>query len=1065
LATLRPPAKRGRGHRAALIAAGYIVVLGTLGTLGSGAVSWAQTVSDPVILAAGDIADCGRTTDDATAAILDAHPEAIVQTIGDNVYEDGTAAEFADCYAPNWGRHKARTRPAAGNHEYNTSNATGYYGYFGAAAGSPTEGWYSYDAGTWHVVVLNSNCAAVGGCGVGSPQELWLRSDLAAHPTPCTLAVWHHPRFGSGLTSSSTQALWQALWDYRADVVLTGHQHSYERMALLGPTGSLNADGIRSFVVGTGGAALASSGSATTGSQVRNDNTFGVLKLTLRQQGYEWAFIPIAGQTFTDSGAEACRPASVDSSPPTQPSNLTATAPPNRVDLSWRGSSDNVGIAGYDVIRNGATLATVGAVTSYSDETVAPLTTYTYEVRARDASGNVSAPSNAVTLTTPEAPRIHTFAAVADARVQEANAATNYGTSTGLGTDAGPAVETYLRFDVTGLSGAVQSARLRLYATNGSADGPHVRQTSNGWGETALNWSNRPAPTASATDDRGIVTSSTYAEWDVTPAVNGDGTVSFVLAQTGTDGADFISREGAANKPQLVVAVTGTPPPPDTTPPSKPLGLTATPSPGKVDLAWTAATDDVGVTGYDIIRDGALLTQIGATAAYADTAVAPNTEYSYAVRARDVAGNVSDLSDSAAATTPSAPTTSTFEPAADARVQEANPATNYGTSTGLGTDAEPAVETYLRFDLGTLSGTVVGARLRLYVTNASADGPAIYPTSPAWSETALTWSNRAARTGPAVDDRGALSSGVFAEWDVTSLVGGGGEVAFVLAQPGTDGADFTSKEGLAANRPQLVVALSSDAPPPPPPPPPDGSPPSVPTGLSASATPGRVELSWTASTDDVGVSGYDVFRNGAFLAQVGVTTTYADTTVAANTDYAYQVRARDAAENVSALSDPASVTTPSAPTTLTFLPAADARVQEANATTNYGGSTSLGTDAGPGVATYLRFDLGTLTGSVQSARLRLYATNGSVDGPAVYGTGTSWTEGGLNWSNRPSATTVAADDRVAITRGAYVEWDVTALVSGGGAVGLLLSQPGTDGADFSSKESGSNRPQLVVTTS
>ena len=1019
--------------------------------------SWAQVLSDPVMLVAGDIADCGRTSDEATAAILDANPDAIVQTLGDNVYEDGTAAEFASCYAPNWGRHKARTKPAAGNHEYNTSNATGYFGYFGAVAGRSTEGWYSYDPSpSWHVVVLNSNCDAIGGCGVGSPQELWLRSDLAAHPSPCTLAVWHHPRYGSGLTSSSTQPLWQALWDYRADIVLTGHQHSYERMALLGPTGSPNASGIRSFVVGTGGAGLASSGSATTGSQVRNDTTFGVLKLTLRQQGYEWAFVPIAGQTFTDSGAEACRPASVDSSPPTQPTNLTATAPPNRVDLSWQGSSDNVGIAGYDVIRNGQTLATVGAVTSYSDATVAPLTTYTYEVRARDASGNVSAPSNAVTLTTPEAPRIHTFTPVADARVQEANGATNYGTSTAVGTDAGPAVETYLRFDVSGLSGAVQSARLRLYATNGSADGPHVRKTSNGWAETTLNWSNRPAPTAPATDDRGVVTSSTYTEWDVTPTVNGDGTVSVVLAQPGTDGADFISREGAANKPQLVVAVTGTPPPQDTTPPSKPLGLTATASPGRVDLSWTAASDNVAVTGYDVFRNGALHVALGAVTSYPDTSVAPNAAYTYELRARDAANNVSPFSDAVSVTTPNAPQSITLAPVADARVQEANPATNYGTGS-LRTDAGPSIESYLRFDVGVLPGQVQSAKLRVYVTAGSVDGPAVYPTGAGWAETGLTWANRPGRTGAASDDRAALSPG-YAEWDVTSLVPQGGPVGFVLAQTSTDGVDLSSKEA-AANRPELVVTVFGE------PPPPDANAPSKPTGLIANATAGRVDLSWQAATDDVGVTGYEIFRDGNPLANVGAVTTYADLTVAPNRTYTYTVRARDAANNASPLSDPVSVTTPAAPATLTFASVADARVQAANPSSNYGTSSLIGTDASPSVDTYVRFDVAGFSGTVQSARLRLFATNGSVDGPSVSPTSSGWGETTLTWGNRPEPTGPATDDRAGVSSGTWIEWNVTQLVAGNGTVSFVLTQPGTDGADFHSREGTivDRRPQLVVT--
>jgi chitodextrinase len=1017
----------------------------------------AAVAPDPVMLIAGDIAMCGSSNDEATAAILDGYPNATVQLLGDNVYENGTLAEFNNCYQPSWGRHKARTKPAAGNHEYNTSNATGYYSYFGAAAGNPSQGWYSYDLGAWHVVVLNSNCSPVGGCSAGSPQELWLRSDLAAHPATCTLAVWHHPRYSSGLTSSGTQALWKALYDFGADVVMTGHQHSYERLALLGPSGQPDAQGIRSFLVGTGGATLARLGSGRVGSEVRNDTTFGVMKLTLHPQGYDWAFLPKAGQTFTDSGAESCRGAAPDTVPPTQPTNLSATTPLGRVDLSWQASTDNVGVASYDVLRDGTTIATI-AGTSYSDNQTTPLTTYTYQVRARDGAGNVSPLSNAVTVTTAEAVTLHTYVPLADARVQEANPTSNFGTATALLTDAGPAVESMLRFNVSGLSGAVQSARLRLYGTNGTPDGPSVRQTSCGWGETTVTWANRPAPTGPVTDDRAAIPINAYTEWDVTPTITGDGTVCLILAQTNSDGADFNSREAAANRPELVVAVSGTPPPPDSTPPTKPTGLTAVASPGRIDLTWQASTDNASVTAYDIYRDGNLLVEVGAITSYGDTTVAPNTTYSYEVRARDAAGNASPRSDPASATTPNAPQTLIFSALADARVQEANPTTNYAT-LALRTDAGPAIESNLRFDVGTLPGAVQSAKLRLFVTQSTVDGPAVYPTGASWTETGLTWATRPVRTGPGVDDKGALPSNAYAEWDVTSLIPSSGPVGFVLAQPGTDGVDFTNKEA-ATNRPQLVVTVFGD------PPPPDGIAPSKPTGLTANAVAGRVDLAWQESTDNVGVTGYDVLRDGAPLAVVGAVTTYADTTALPNRSYTYTVRARDAAGNTSPLSDPATVTTPAAPQAVTFLPIADTRAEAATPSTNFGTATLIGTDFSPDVDAYITFSVSGLVGTIQSAKLRLYATNGSVDGPAVHKTDSGWGESTLTWSNRPAPIGGASDDRVAVPQNTWVEWDVTPFVTGNGQVSFLLTQPGTDGADFHSRETATTdrRPQLVVTT-
>ncbi|MDO9017444.1 MAG: metallophosphoesterase [Myxococcales bacterium] len=263
---------------------------------------------DPVLLAAGDIARCDGTDDDATARLLDGLGGTIA-TLGDSVYESGTDREFRDCYGPTWGRHRARTRPAVGNHEYNTPGAAGYYRYFGAAAGRPTEGWYSYELGAWHVVVLNSNCASVGGCNAGSPQERWLRADLAAHPARCTLAAWHHPRFSGGNHGDDPQytAFWRALEDAGAELIINGHDHDYERFAPRRSDGARDDRGLREFVVGTGGTRLLPIERVAPESEGRNASAHGVLQLTLHPDGYDWRFVPIAGAAYTDSGRGACR--------------------------------------------------------------------------------------------------------------------------------------------------------------------------------------------------------------------------------------------------------------------------------------------------------------------------------------------------------------------------------------------------------------------------------------------------------------------------------------------------------------------------------------------------------------------------------------------------------------------------------------------------------------------------------------------------------------------------------------------------------------------------------------
>ena len=285
---------------------------------GRSATSSAAKVPDPsaapagataVLVGAGDIASCDSTGDSGTAALL-ARTAGTVFTLGDNAYPKGSRADFADCYQPTWGRVRDRTRPVAGNHEYGTPGAAGHFHYFGAAAGPRGKGYYSYRAGSWQVVVLNTNCGAVpGGCGRGSAQERWLRAELAAGDAACTVAMVHHPLFTSAAThrpSTETRPLVQALYDARVELLLAAHNHVYERFAPQTPAGRRDdARGIRAFVVGTGGAALHSFGPPAANSELRNDDTFGVLRLTLSPGSYRWDFLPTSGG-FTDTGRAGC---------------------------------------------------------------------------------------------------------------------------------------------------------------------------------------------------------------------------------------------------------------------------------------------------------------------------------------------------------------------------------------------------------------------------------------------------------------------------------------------------------------------------------------------------------------------------------------------------------------------------------------------------------------------------------------------------------------------------------------------------------------------------------------
>jgi hypothetical protein len=306
-----------------ILAAGLFLVRISL-SVGPSLTATAQT--DPVIAAAGDIAcdpDRGGYNQGngtaaachmkATADLIAARAPTAVLTLGDNQYENGALAKFRESYDATWGRFKAITYPAAGNHDYGTRGATGYFAYFGAAAGDPAKGYYSFDLGAWHIIVLNSNCGAVGGCGAGSPQETWLREDLAASAgKACVLAAWHQPRFSSGLHGSDAAyaVFFRDLYDARADVVLNSHDHTYERFARLTPRGDVEfGRGIREFVVGTGGRSHYPFMSVIPSSEVRNNDTFGVLMLTLRPASYDWEFVPERGKTFTDQGSARCSPA------------------------------------------------------------------------------------------------------------------------------------------------------------------------------------------------------------------------------------------------------------------------------------------------------------------------------------------------------------------------------------------------------------------------------------------------------------------------------------------------------------------------------------------------------------------------------------------------------------------------------------------------------------------------------------------------------------------------------------------------------------------------------------
>jgi fibronectin type 3 domain-containing protein len=760
-------------------------------------------VGDPVIVVGGDIA-CppGKTVDAThcqqvkTGSVLTGASPTYVLPLGDSQYDAGTAAEYAGSYAATgWGTDKGISRPSTGNHEYRTTGAPGYYGYFGANAGDPQKGYYSWDVpvtggSSWHMIALNSECSVLGGgsisagCGAGSSQETWLKADLAAHQNVCTIAYWHRPRFSSSSTTPSSTtytAFWNDLYAGGADVVLNGHAHNYERFAPQTSAGVADSKGLTEFIVGTGGVGFQNMGPTLANSAVTNNSAFGALKMTLHANSFDYQFMPAAGYSLSDAGTNIpCHSAPApDTTKPSAPANVTATASSaNQVNLSWVAATDNVGVKNYNIYRgsNGATptllTTTTTNATTFTDTTVTGNTPYTYQVYAQDAAGNVGPASNAASVTTP--------------------------------------------------------------------------------------------------------------------------------AST------------------------------DTTPPTAPSGLAAEAVfSNEIDLGWTGSTDSgTGVSGYKVYRQGPgestftlLATQPGTGAghnSYVDMTVKPSSAYQYYVTAYDGANLESARSNTVSSSTPAGPTskTFTFTTTGDASIQQASPTTNVGSVSPLSVDNSPVSDVMMKFNVAT-SGCESLTSAKLTLTNnanGSTKGGDFYTTGPNWTESAVNWSNAPTR-GALLNSLGAVASNATATVDVTDGVSSlNGEANFRIGSTVSDGVAYFSKEGAGA-KPTLTVVCATSAPVP------DNTAPSAPTALTGTAkNAGEVDLSWTASTDNLGVTNYDIYRGGALVGTVpggsaqGSSLTYQDTTVAPSTTYAYTVKARDAANNTSAASNTATVTTPAAST-------------------------------------------------------------------------------------------------------------------------------------------------------
>jgi len=509
-----------------------------------------------VVATTGDGAGGGDKVQAVTDGVLAQNPDMFLY-LGD-VYEKGTYTEFFNWYGTSerfYGRFRDITNPIIGNHEYENGEAPGYFFYW-----DNIENYYSYDAGDWHFIALNST-SEFGQTEPGDAQYEWLVADLNANQgTQCTIAYFHHPVYSVGPQGDTERMneIWDLMAQNGVDIVLTGHDHSYQRWQPLDGSGNPDSLGVTQFVQGAGGHGVQEF--------VRTDSRFvigyggdspraeGVLRFDLNTDGAAFRYVNIDDQLL-DSGVIPCREAAPDSTSPTIPSTLMADNKNNRrITLSWEAANDNTGVAGYTIYRNGVPLNSVnGATLSYVDSDVTFNSNYSYRVDAFDLAGNHSTQSNSADVSTSDT---LTLISVADAYVRASNPEQNNGSETRLRTDGSPDTVSYLRFDIPDLGGQFVNATLRIYANDPGSQGYRVSTVAdNSWDELMISYNNRPA----LGNEVGSVApfpAMTWTEVDVSSLITGEGLLSVATSTTSGTNVDYSSREGA-NPPELILQAVG----------------------------------------------------------------------------------------------------------------------------------------------------------------------------------------------------------------------------------------------------------------------------------------------------------------------------------------------------------------------------------------------------------------------------------------------------------------------------------------------------------------------------
>jgi len=663
--------------------------------------------------------------------------------LGD-VYERGSMAEFYNWYGQansNFARFRSITDPTVGNHEYLTDGAAGYFDYW-----NNIPSYYSFNAGGWHFISLNSSNPPGEPVNPSSAQYQWLQKDLAANAGACTIAYYHHPLFNIGDEGESPymKNIWNLLAQNKVEVIINGHDHDYQRWVPLDENGQPDPNGVTEFVAGASGHGLQTfrtSDNRVAFSSDTNPETFGVLVFQLNPNGTNFSYQTAEGETI-DSGVIPCNPAAADTQAPTKPADLSATANGStKVDLAWSASSDNTGVSGYTIYRDGSVVGTAPAGSqTYSDTTAAANTTYRYAIDAFDPAGNHSEKVDAEAVTTESMPDSLSFPVVADTYVSAASPQSNYGSLAAWLLDSSPDMRAYLRFNVQGLGKTpIKHARLLVYANTGTNQNISVNSISDSnWDELATNMTNAPA-IGNTLASSGAFAGGNWVSLDVTPYVTGEGTYNFGLTTNSTTALNFRSREAGANAPVLILDFADLP------------ALTPTPD---GDVPAQSQPTPMPIPG------------------------AP--------------GNQS----------------LTFNPEADTYVSAESPDTNYGSAVELRANTAPKIRSYLRFKVHGLSGkSIAKARLMIFANSSSPQGlTAVAVADKNWDESSITYKNAPALGSQLASSEVAVS-GDWITFDVTAYITGEDTYSFGITTPSVTAISLASRESASTSAPQLIIDL------------------------------------------------------------------------------------------------------------------------------------------------------------------------------------------------------------------------------------------------------------------